>query len=354
MKLKTFAYKDYHWELNSISLADINLIVGKNAVGKSRTLSSIDLFVKMITQKRELNWGGQWNVSFLTAKQKELRYELSTNTKGEVAFEKITIDSQQVLLRSNSKRANLKSYITNNQEEIFPPENKLVLHVRRDVKEYPYLEEIALWAEQSFGFKFGNISPYSYLNQQEYDLLTTVEHIPELFKSLKENSKQRVIDEFNELGYVVTGASVRDKGEVMIFYIKEEGIEKPIPHYRLSQGMFRTLSVIIFLEYLTSRRKPFTVIIDDLCEGLDYDRATNLGKKIVQKCLESDIQLIATSNDSFLMDVVDIKYWNILFREGSKVNAVNIKSHPDLFNDFKYTGLSNFDLFSSDYLLQKS
>ena len=52
-------------------------------------------------------------------------------------------------------------------------------------------------------------------------------------------------------------------------------------------------------------------------------------------------------------DVVDLKYWNILQREGSEVTSIDIIKNPELFNDFAFTGLSNFDFFSSDYIARK-
>ena len=44
----------------------------------------------------------------------------------------------------------------------------------------------------------------------------------------------------------------------------------------------------------------------------------------------------------------------MLFRsEGSEVSSIDIIKNPDLFNDFLFTGLSNFDFFSSDYITRK-
>nr|WP_305070031.1 ATP-binding protein [Flavobacterium covae] len=147
---------------------------------------------------------------------------------------------------------------------------------------------------------------------------------------------------------------VQEKGEYSTINIKEENVDKFIPHYKLSQGMFRALAVIVYVQYLISRKRPSTIIIDDLCEGLDYERATKLGKLIFDKCLSNDIQLIATSNDSFLMEVVDLKYWNVLVREGKKVKAINKESNSTLFEDFRFTGLSNFDFFSSNFIKSQS
>ena len=110
--------------------------------------------------------------------------------------------------------------------------------------------------------------------------------------------------------------------------------------------------ILIYFVYLISQKQPVTIVIDDLCEGLDYERATKLGQLIFEKCLNTNVQLIATSNDSFLMDVVDLKYWNVLQRDGNVVTAINNQTHEALFKKFKFTGLSNFDFFASDYIQQ--
>lgn len=95
-----------------------------------------------------------------------------------------------------------------------------------------------------------------------------------------------------------------------------------------------------------------TVLVDDLGEGLDYDRSTQLAKIVFEKMSKNNLQLIAATNDRFLMNAVDIKDWNILLREANKVKAINYSNNRKLFDEFKLTGLSNFDLFSSDFLTQ--
>ncbi|GHE73129.1 ATP-binding protein [Roseivirga thermotolerans] len=356
MKLIELSYTDTNWELRNLCLGDVNLLVGQNATGKSRTLSTIDLLYKMITQKRDLNWGSKWELKFINHKKQSIVYQFATSQRKEgVTFEKITVDGRQVLYRGETSKRNmpittLYSSLSKKTEEIFPPKDKLVLHVRRDVKNYPFLEDLVEWAEQSYGFKFGNISPYSGFNQQEYDLLTSIEDIPALYSSLQKENKLKIIAEFNEIGYAITDISIQQKGDLVVINVQEEGLTKKHPHYNLSQGMFRTLSVIIYLEYLISRKRPATVIIDDLCEGLDYARASKLSEIVFAKCKKHNIQLIATSNDSFLMDKIDIEYWNVLVRKGKIVEVINYQSHPELFEQFRFTGLSNFDFFASDYL----
>lgn len=118
----------------------------------------------------------------------------------------------------------------------------------------------------------------------------------------------------------------------------------------LSQGMARCITLIVYVEFLIRKKTPAAIVIDDFGEGLDYLRATALGKMLFKRCLEYNIQLIATSNDSFLMNVVDIDYWNVLIRDGKTVKAINIENHPDIFEDFRFEGTSNFNFFASSYL----
>ena len=356
MRLTKLTYQDRKWELKNLSLRPINLIVGKNAVGKSRTLSTIDLLVKMLSQRRELNWSGRWELEFMTHREDRITMTFATTylkdqNSGKVTAEKIDLNGRQVLFRHPDGHVTLWNHLDRNSETAFPPSDKLTVHTNRDIRKYPYLEEIAGWADRSFGFKFGNISPHTRLATQAYDLLTTVEDVPQLFASLSESDRTQVKDSFNSLGYNLERISIVKRGD-FILYLKERDLPDLIPHFQLSQGMFRSLAVLIYFRYLISRRRPATVVIDDLCEGLDYARATKLGRLIFEICRDSEIQIVATSNDSFLMEVVDIAHWSLLKRNGKTVTAINSESHPQLFKEFRFTGLSNFDLFSSDFIEQ--
>lgn len=354
MQLTQLKYTDTNWEITDLELETANLLVGENAAGKSRTLGMIDLLYKMITQKRDLNWGGRWELLFKNHYGEFLEYNFSISTisKG-VTHEQIKLNGQDVLQRFDPMHAKLFNKLTGQHEDIYPPKDKLVIHTNRDVKKYPFLEQIANWAEQSFGFKFGNLNSYAHISMQEYDFLSTVEDIPTLFIGFGKKQKENIIKSMNEVGYNVTNLSCKKaSADIPIIFVEETDVQKPIPHYKLSQGMFRTLAMLVFIEHLLFHKKPATIIIDDLCEGLDYNKAAKLGKMVFDISDKNGIQIIATSNDSFLMDVVDIQYWNILYRKGKTVKTINKRNHPELFDNFKFTGLSNFDFFASDYITQ--
>jgi hypothetical protein len=235
-------------------------------------------------------------------------------------------------------------------EAINPPEDKLVLHVRRDTVQYPYFEKIVSWAESVCGHRFnemdyaGDYGTYSSISKFDNNLFDIV-------KSLPTDAMERIIKQANALDYPILSIVPVEYGDnLKIVYFKERDVQGSLMFLQLSKGMFRAVYLLIYMEYLANIKKPSMLLVDDLCEGLDYDRSTRLGRIVFDFCLQHNIQLIASSNDSFLMDVVDLKYWNILQRKGSVIEGINHINHPELFDDFEFTGLSNFDLFSSDYI----
>ena len=176
-----------------------------------------------------------------------------------------------------------------------------------------------------------------------------------IWKYLNDESKKIVVNDFNSLGYKIAEILLdkfpyRQDSDAL--YVVEDGLESRLSEYQLSQGMFRALALIVYIQHVVQNNYVSIILIDDLGEGLDYERATKLGKLLVEKLENSNIQFIATSNDSFLMDVIPIKYWNILQRDGNTVRALNYHNSKERFDKFLMTGLSNFDLFSSDYLMR--
>ena len=233
--------------------------------------------------------------------------------------------------------------------EINPPKNKLTPHVRRDTVSYPYIEAIMQWAEHVCGQRFnetdiwGDSHTDSYIQAHGKNLYTMI-------KTLPDDRIEYIKELANQLDYPLTDIEPFETKDIHKILFYEKGVNRVLFDSDLSKGMFRTLHLIIYLEYLIQQDCPSLLLIDDVCEGLDYNRSTQLGKYLFQRCEEQDIQLIASSNDSFLMNAVDTRYWNILFRQGSEVFSINYLTHPQLFDEFVYTGLSNFDLFSSDYI----
>ncbi|MCP4106938.1 MAG: hypothetical protein GY749_15600 [Desulfobacteraceae bacterium] len=203
MKLTKYAYKLVDrsgfddWIMDEIDLQDFNLMVGKNATGKSRAMIVLTAFAGMITQTSPV-YLGNWEFTFSTDNG-TIYYNIKRFAK-EIR-ERILADDKLVLERNN-EITKLYSETKQAFDEIHPPDNKLVLHVRRDKKEYPFLENIVEWAEKTHIFMFGQIHPDSFIGSDSIKRKRKIiEDIPALIDKLSDASKNKITDEFNELGY---------------------------------------------------------------------------------------------------------------------------------------------------------
>jgi hypothetical protein len=340
-------------KIEPVEIGDLNLLVGRNASGKTTLTDRLSNFADLFTKSPAL-FLGKWNMEWKLSENTTYSYCYQLNfIKEKIIVEEYLKENDNILIERTLNKCRIYSNEWKDFEEINPPTDKLILHVRRDEKHYPYLEEIVKWAEGVHSFKFGHIHAPDFIpNALDKKSLPNIKDkdFNKILGDLDESIKGKIISDFNLLGYNVEILKIKKEGEQNILFIKEEGLQYEIRYSNLSQGMFRSLSLLIFIQYLIEKEHSQLIIIDDLCEGLDYDRATRLGKIIFDRMKEKDIQFVATSNDSFLMNVVDIEHWNIIHREGSTIKSYNYKNSKDKFEQFKMTGLNNFDLFASNFL----
>jgi AAA15 family ATPase/GTPase len=114
--------------------------------------------------------------------------------------------------------------------------------------------------------------------------------------------------------------------------------------------MFRALSILICVDYAVLASRPSCILIDDIGEGLDFDRSCSLIRVLVDRAKSSEIQLVMTTNDRFVMNTVPLENWSVIQRRGGDCNVRNYRNAQKEFDEFKFTGLNNFDFLALDYL----
>ncbi len=375
MILKSVKYNQYYgqdkeWQLVNFEIPRICLLVGKNASGKSRTLNVLDGLANLISGYKKFNYiSGNYQVLY-DLNQKEIIYNLIYEDR-QIIKESLTVDGDSVLDRGSDGSG--KVYFTQEDKmlDFQTPTNQLACVARKDSIQHPFFEDIYNWGMSTYKYTFGGqLGKNAYLmNISEQLILREIDqkHTEEVFKIFINGTlkypdvfKKRVIKDFNSVGYDITDVRmytidslVFQNSNPLGIAVQESRLKTWTNQLDMSQGMFRALSLIIQLNYSFLEKKSCCLLIDDIGEGLDFERSTNLiGLLIKHIKRNKSVQVIMTTNDQYVMNQIPLEYWSVVHCENYISRIYNYLNSKKLFESFKFTGLNNFDFFSSDYFLK--
>jgi len=372
MYLRKFSFREnagqkIEWLIDNVSLGETNLMVGKNSSGKTRTLNAISDLVNMLRGKGT-SAGGPVSYELLFSNSKEiLKYELAYDQET-IQMEKLYVGEELVLERMEGGNGKIKYESTPGSIflEFEIPHDQLACYAKRDRLQHPFIEIIYEWAISLRRFDFsGDLGKSRYalksaFTAKEMDWSETTNSLVPLITIAEEEYsefKTLVLEDMRQIGYALEDFGVihfseryssasQDRYAV---FTTETGLEKQVTQRDMSQGMFRAFSVLCQINYHILRKNKGLLIIDDIGEGLDFSRAKQLVQVLIERAKKSGIQLIMSTNDSFIMNAVDIENWAIIMREGHKISLYNYENSKEIFEEFKFTGLNNFDFYASEF-----
>jgi energy-coupling factor transporter ATP-binding protein EcfA2 len=367
MQLESITYTQFEgkpekWSITAFSFGNINLIIGKNATGKSRTLNVIKALGDLVSEEIKLQFkSGDYKVVF-NKDGKKLIYVLKFE-ECKVVEEKLIIDSETKLDRGSEGRGKIYAVKEGKCIDFQAPPNVLAC-TRRDDVQHPFFQDLYEWGKNLrhyyFGTKLGQ-SRYAVFqkDKEEEPNLKDAEQAVVIFNKGQKRYPQFIDSvkvDMTKVGFnlddIILGlptsltferALVQPQGII----VKESDLKGKTDQSEMSQGMFRTLSLIIQLNYSLLASIPSCILIDDIGEGLDYERSSALIKLLIDKAKNSSVQLIMSTNDRFIMNNVPLEYWSIMQRFPDHSEIYNYKNSKKRFEDFELTGLSNFDFFTS-------
>ena len=364
------------WIIDDFTLGPINLIVGRNAVGKTRTIRAIAGLAKLLSVERKLVYlDGNYEVEFEND-SKIIKYILEYHEKS-IVKEVLDIDNKELLSRGQDGSGRIYFEKEDKFLDFQPPKDELAAFARRDSIQHPFLEALTNWGSNLvlyfFGGKMGQESLLLSKDREtvkEIDIKKTDQVIPFLLAGLnkfRDKYKNLLLADMRQIGYDLENIETSILRNIILesnipvdllvsqpigISVKEEDLVGLTDQPQMSQGMFRSLSLLIQLNYLFLQNQPGTILIDDIGEGLDFERSSSLIKVLIRKASDFNSQLIMTTNDRFVMNSVPIEYWSIIDREGSTCRYYNYRNSKDIFDEYELTGLNNFDLFSSNFYLK--
>jgi len=248
------------------------------------------------------------------------------------------------------------------------PETELACVARRDEIQHPFFQPLYDWGatlrHYHFGSKLGQDSYLIHVEDSDLSAPDTRDEnlVVHIFmhgeKEFGPEFNKRIVAGMAKVGYHIEELSADAPERIQVapfgqhpywLSVKEQDLPGETSQGEMSQGMFRCLSLIIQLVYSLMSDEANCVLVDDIGEGLDFERASALIKYMLASAEESNIQLLMATNDRFVMNNVPLKHWMIAQRTRNCVNYVSTRNAPKVFQRFEETGLSNFDMFASRF-----
>ncbi|MBY0232908.1 MAG: ATP-binding protein [Gemmataceae bacterium] len=377
MRLASVCYTEFagtaqEWRLDGLALRDRNLLVGKNATGKSRTLNVIANLAKNLAGTGAVLPGPmRYRVRF-DHDGKPLEYGFSSS-EGSILEERLAIDGRILLDRGAKGEGRIFAERIDGGKEIDfqAPQEELAAVVRRDAIQHPFFQPLHDWGASVRHYDFGTplgkdtfgIQAPNGLKLPEPDDKDASLVVAIFRRAMRELGEERfkriLLADLERMDYpaddVRAGATASIQlvppmpGEVLILSVKERGLAGITEQQQMSRGMFRVLSLLILANYAMLSRRASCLLIDDIGEGLDFDRSCLLIDLLREKAEAGGLQLVAATNDKFVMDRVPMDEWTVLVREGSRLKALDAANSPDLFDEFRFTGLSNFSFLEMGF-----
>lgn len=372
MDLRKFSFREnagqkIEWLIDQVSLDAINLMVGKNSSGKTRTLNALSDLVNMLKGRGTSATGPVIYELLFQNSENIFKYELEYD-KETISVERLHVGGELVLDRVKDGKGRIKYEST--PGAIFLdfeiPHDQLACYAKRDRLQHPFIEIIHGWAIGLRRFDFsGDLGKSRYALKTSFEAKemdwseTSTSLVPLISIASEEYPEFRdlVLKDMQKIGYALEDFGIIHFSERyssasqdrFAVYTTETGLEKQVTQRDMSQGMFRAFSVIVQINYYILCGHKGLIIIDDIGEGLDFSRAKQLVHLLISMANESGIQLIMSTNDSFIMNAVDIKNWAVIMREGHKITLYNYENSKEIFEEFKFTGLNNFDFYASEF-----
>lgn len=371
MILKSLKYGEYEgesreWTLDEMPLGGLNLLVGKNASGKTRTLNLLKNCAALLAGKMPIFNEANFDLHF-DHDGTDNHYVLTCH-KGRVVTEEFAVGKNVMLKRGQGGVGRIYAVKLQDDIDFQAPEDQLAAVSRRDAIQHSYFEPLVAWGQSVLHFAFGSSAGQQQLavlvkDGPKADPSQTDQVIP-VFRDGEKRFGDRftnaIIADMEAIGYAITTIGVQHPndlafrgpfpGELVSLFVQESDLSSPTEQTHMSQGMFRALSIIIQMNYSELASRSSCVVIDDIGEGLDFERSSSLIKLLVNKAQRSSVQLVMASNDRFVMNNVPLTAWSLLERKGPNCHVYNYHNSKQVFEDFRFTGLNNFDFLATDFL----
>lgn len=376
MRLKSFAFCQdrggaREWQVERFDIDDITLLVGKNASGKTKTLNALTRLSQLLAGAvRPVFLGSAEFDAHFDDGGKPARYELVIGHNSGVTREVYSVAGTTLLNRGEAGEGTIFAHKERTFQSFQAPKGELAAFNRRDAIQHPFFQPLYDWAINVIRYNFGTQLGKDHFAMIAHDQQISLDwrdsnQVIGLFRKgrslFPETYTNAIAADMKSIGYdlesITTAPPVSVSfdmssvpAEVVGLAVKERSLPGITDQLDMSQGMFRALSLIAQVNFAIFSEKPSCVLIDDIGEGLDFERSCGLVRLLTEKARSHSIQVILSTNDKFVMNAVPLESWAVLQRSGSHIKIHNYANSKDIFEKFRMTGLNNFDFLATNFL----
>jgi energy-coupling factor transporter ATP-binding protein EcfA2 len=371
LSLSALNYSEYEnedrfWKVDKLTFGPVNLIVGRNATGKTRCLAVASGLAKLLCGKiKSMFVSGTYDVEFSDHGQVQ-SYKL-TFEHHRVIKEEFTVGGKTMLRRSRGGMGSIFATEMNADMKFQTPDDCLAVVARQDSIQHPFLQRLHDWGAavrhleggQDMGHKTFVIMAKGPPPEPNQDVEQACGYYKDGEKKYGATFKNAIIADMERIGYPIEDIELRKAqdivasgpitGDLLNIAVKEKDLACWTHQISMSQGMYRVVAQLVNVHHSLLSGKPACFMIDDVGEGLDFERSCSLIDVLRERLAGTESQLIMTTNNRFVMNKIPLEEWTVLQRKGSQVHALNFHNSRERFEEFKFTGLSNFSSLETGF-----
>ena len=369
MKINSFKFKNnsQNWHLENTYFDNLNLLVGASGVGKTRILKALYLICNVAQGEIQILENVEWSIDFSHLGQK-YRWELKALNSTETTFsseqnQSEIVEEKLIKFAENNEPIEIlhrtKTESTLNQNQIpklkrtesaiaLLAEEESIAPIADAFKRFIFNETLQN-VEISVGFDPSSLILSPSLNAQLKSINTDRNAYTKALETFKETSIHfatilkayylkkyfpQIFDEIKE-AYIEIFPSVKhiritvnkqsDKNYNLLLEIQEHGSENWIPQYRISSGMYVTLTYLI---EITTAPEGSVFVVDEFENSLGINCMPQLTDFILDK--SPNLQFILTSHHPYIINNIPWKTWQLVSRTNGTIRTRKAVDIPEL------------------------
>ncbi len=383
MKINSFNFRNnsQNWHLEKTFFDNLNLLVGASGVGKTRILKALYLICNVAQGEVQMLEDVEWSINFFHLGQKYI-WELKALNPTETTFSNEQqhseiVDEKLIKLAENNEPIEIlhrtKTESTLNQSQIpklkrtesaitILADEECIAPIADAFKRFIFNEtlqnvdmsmsldpsNVILSLSLNAQLKLINTDQADYFKALEtfketaihFATILKVYYLRKYFPQIFDDIKETYIEIFPSVKEIRVNVNKQsDKNYNLLLEIQEHGLEKWIPQYRISSGMYVTLTYLI---EITTAPEGSVFVVDEFENSLGINCMPQLTDFILDK--SPNLQFILTSHHPYIINNIPWKTWQLVSRTNGTIRtrkAIDIPTLNTASSLDKFTQLIN-------------